>query len=63
MKCQPNDAAAIGIATNRKAPYLGYTSRVGEVPSLAQRYDPELLSQHVVEHCHEIRSLYNVHGQ
>jgi len=56
---QPNDVTAIGIGSNWKAPYLGYT-RAGEVPSLMQRYDPESLSQHVVEHCHEARSLYDV---
>jgi len=38
---QPNNAAAIGIGSNRKAPYLGYT---GEVPNLTQRYGPESLS-------------------
>jgi len=37
---QPNDAAAIGIGSNRKAPCLGYTPRAGEVPSLTQRYGP-----------------------
>jgi len=34
-----------------------------EVPSLTQRYGLESLSQHVVEHCHEARSLYYVLGQ
>jgi len=53
---QPNDAAAIGIGSNRKAPCLGYTPRAGEVPSLTQRYGPQSLSQHVVEHYHEARS-------
>jgi len=56
---QPNDAAATGIGNNRKATYLSYTPRAEEVPSLTQRYDSELLSQHVVEHCHEARSLYS----
>jgi len=56
---QPNDAAASGIGSNR---CLGYTPRAGEVPSLTQGYDPESLSQHMVEHCHEARSLYDVLG-
>jgi len=52
---QPNDAAAAGTDSNRKAPCLGYTPRAGEVPSLMQRYGPESLSQHVIEYCHEAR--------
>jgi len=60
---QPNDAAATGIGSNRKAPCLGYTLRAGEVLSLTQKYGPESLSQHVIEHCHEAKSLYNVLGQ
>jgi len=52
---KPNDATATGISSNRKAPCLGYTLRAGEVPSLIQRYGPESLLQHVVEHCHEVR--------
>jgi len=39
---QPNDAAVTGIGSNRKAPYLGYTPRAGEVPSLTQRYGPDM---------------------
>jgi len=60
---QPSDAAATGIGGNRKVPCLGYTPRAGEVPSLTQKYSPESLSQHVVEHCHEAGSLYDVFGQ
>jgi len=60
---QPNDAATIGIGSNQKAPCLGYMPRAGEVPRLTQRYGPESLSQHVVEHCHKARSLYDVLGQ
>jgi len=59
---QPNDAAATGIGSNRKAPCLGYTQRAGEVLNVTQRYGPESFS-HVVEHCHEARSLYDVFGQ
>jgi len=58
---QPNNAAA--TKSNRKAPCFGYTPRAGEVPSQTQRYGSELFSQHVVEHCHEARSLYDVLGQ
>jgi len=50
---QPSDGAATGIGSNRKVPCLGYTPRAGEVPSLTQRYGPESLLQHVVEHCHQ----------
>jgi len=60
---QPNDAAVTGIGSNRKAPYLGYMPRAGEISSLTQRYGRESLSQHVAEHCHEARSLYDVLGQ
>jgi len=59
---QPNDSAATRISSNRKAPCPSYTPRAGEVPSLTQRYDPESLLQHVVEHCHEASSLYDVLG-
>jgi len=59
---QPNDAAATGISSNRKAPCLGYTPRAGEISILTQRYGPELFSQHVVEYCHEAKSLYDVLG-
>jgi len=48
----PNHAAATGIGINRKAPSLGYTPRAEEVPSLTPGYDPESLSQYVVEHYH-----------
>jgi len=60
---QPNDAAAIGIDSNRKTPCLDYTPRAGEASSLTQRYGPESLSQHMVEHFHEASTLYDVFGQ
>jgi len=60
---QPNDTAATGIGSNRKALYLGYIPRAEDVPSLTQGYGPESLSQNMVEHCHETRSLYDVLGQ
>jgi len=53
---QPNDAAAIAISSNQKAPYLGYMPHEGEIFNLTQRYGPELLSQYVVEHCYEASS-------
>jgi len=59
---QPNGAAATEIGSNCKMLCLGYTPRTGEVPSLTQRYGPESLSQHVVEHC-QTRSLYDILGQ
>jgi len=60
---QSNNAAAIGIGNNRKAACLGYMPRAAKLPSLTQRYGPESLSQNVVEHCHETRTLYDVFGQ
>jgi len=53
----------LGIDSNRKTPCLGYMLGAREIPRLTQRYDPESLSQHVVEHCHKARSLYDVLGQ
>jgi len=55
---QPNNAAATGTGSNRKAPCLRYTSHGEEVLSLTQRYGPESLSQYMIEHCHEARSIY-----
>lgn len=60
---EPNVAATIEIGGNWNAPCLGYTLHTEEVPSLTQRYGPESFSQHVIEHCYEVESLYDVLGQ